>query len=92
VLLAWARLVGYRRVWLPGRVADLDGELAQAAAATADCPTCGAHWEDATFGFWEGVRAAGWFPATCLACGGSLPEWSLAGAGAGTSSCASVRS
>jgi hypothetical protein len=93
-LLAWARLVGYRRVWLPGRVADLAGDLAQAGVAGVDCPTCGARWQDATIGFWEGVRAAGWFPATCLACGGSLPEWSPGGgAGAATAatSCDSVR-
>jgi hypothetical protein len=93
-LLAWARLVGYGRVWLPGRVADLEGDLAHAGVAAAECPTCGARWEDATIGFWEGVRAAGWFPATCLACGGSLPEWSIAGgagAAAETSSCEGVR-
>ena len=74
-LLSWAALVGYRRVWLPGRVADCDGSLAPIGTAVSDCPNCGAHWEDGTIAFWARVRAVGWFPGTCLACGGSLPEW-----------------
>jgi hypothetical protein len=77
-LLGWAALTGYRRVWLPGRVVDLDGALAEVAPAATDCPTCGAHWHDEGVAFWERVRAAGWFPGTCLACGGSLPEWIVA--------------
>jgi hypothetical protein len=74
-VLAWASLVGYRRVWLPGRVVDLADALAPCATAASDCPTCGAHWEDGALSFWETVRGDGWFPGTCLACGGSLPEW-----------------
>jgi hypothetical protein len=76
-LLRWAALVGYRRVWLPGRVVDCEDALAPVATAATDCPTCGAHWEDGTVAFWTQVRATGWFPGTCLACGGSLPEWSI---------------
>jgi hypothetical protein len=74
-LLAWAAVVGYRRVWLPGRVVDLGDELAPLARASVRCPTCGASWEDETVVFWERVRRDGWFPGLCLACGGSLPEW-----------------
>jgi hypothetical protein len=91
-LLAWARRVGYRRVWLPGRVVELAGELATTGVAAVDCPTCGAHWEDGAIAFWEGVRANGWFPATCLACGGSLPEWAPVGSAAAQDSCDRVRS
>jgi hypothetical protein len=75
VLLAWAAVVGHRRVWLPGGVVDLSGELAPLARAGVRCPTCGASWEDDTVVFWERVRRDGWFPGRCLACGGSLPEW-----------------
>jgi hypothetical protein len=76
-LLRWAASAGYRRVWLPDRVVDLDGVLAPAGTAAVECPTCGARWEDGGISFWERVREVGWFPGTCLACGGSLPEWSL---------------
>jgi hypothetical protein len=80
-LLRWAALAGYRRVWLPARVVDFEGHLAQVAAAAVDCPTCGAHWRDGSVDFWERVRATGGFPGTCLACGGSLPEWTVAADG-----------
>ena len=43
--------------------------------AIVDCPSCGAQWEDGSAHFWARVRANGWFPARCPACGGSLPEW-----------------
>jgi hypothetical protein len=76
-VLRWAATVGYRRVWLPSRMVDLDG-FAQFSAAAVDCPTCGARWEDQTVDFWENVRRNGWFPGFCLACGGSLPEWEIA--------------
>ena len=76
-LLRWAALAGYRRVWLPGRLVALDGASAAIGDATVDCPMCGAHWEDAEVSFWETVRRHGWFPGTCLACGGSLPEWAV---------------
>jgi hypothetical protein len=74
-LLAWARTVGYRRVWLPGRVVDLDVADAPVGPAETACPTCGLEWRDDTPEFWHGVRRAGAFPGYCLACGGSLPEW-----------------
>jgi hypothetical protein len=75
-ILRWSATAGYRRVWLPGRVVDLGDALPALGAAAVDCSTCGAHWEDGTVEFWERVRRTGWFPGTCLACGGSLPEWS----------------
>ena len=75
-LLAWAARAGYRRVWLPDRVVEVRA-LAQTGWAAATCPTCGARWEDGGPYFWETVRHDGWFPASCLACGGSLPEWEL---------------
>lgn len=59
------------------RVVSLD-ELAPFGPVAVECPTCGARWEDGALGFWEHVRRDGWFPGACLACGGSLPEWSPA--------------
>ena len=73
-LLRWAPTVGYTRVWLPGRVVDFS-EPAPLGRAIVDCPSCGAQWEDGSAHFWARVRANGWFPARCPACGGSLPEW-----------------
>jgi transposase len=77
-LLRWAARVGYRRVWLPGRVVDLAHVLPFLGWAAVTCPTCGARWEDGSIEFWEAVRRDGWFPGSCLACGGSLPEWDVA--------------
>jgi hypothetical protein len=76
-ILRWAPTAGHRRVWLPNRVVDLDEALAAIGTAAVDCPTCSAHWEDGAVAFWGRVREDGWFPGTCLACGGSLPEWAV---------------
>jgi hypothetical protein len=74
-LIAWAATVGYRRIWLPTRVMDLDPAACELGVAATRCPTCHLEWRDETADFWGGVRAAGAFPGYCLACGGSLPEW-----------------
>jgi hypothetical protein len=76
-LLAWAAVVGYRRVWLDDRVVDLTADPAVVGRARVRCPTCGARWEDERPEFWDLVRDSGWFPPSCLACGGSLPEWEV---------------
>jgi hypothetical protein len=76
VVLRWAPAVGWRRVWLPGRVVDFEAP-APLGRALVDCPACGARWEDESARFWERVRTNGWFPARCLACGSSLPEWTV---------------
>jgi hypothetical protein len=76
VILRWAPSAGWRRVWLPTRVVDFDAP-APLGFALVDCPACGARWEDGSARFWERVRGNGWFPGRCLACGGSLPEWSV---------------
>jgi len=75
-LVAWAGRVGYHRVWLPDGVVELDA-LADVRWASVTCPACGARWEDGGPAFWEMVRGDGWFPASCLGCGGSLPEWEV---------------
>ena len=76
VIVAWARRVGYRRVWLPDEVIELEGEPAGGAAKVL-CRSCGARWEDESHNFWLRVREQGHFPGYCPACGGSLPEWEL---------------
>lgn len=73
-LARWAALVGYRRLWLPDRVIELDPSAAPRTAAV-ECPTCTATWSDGSESFWAMVRANGHFPGYCPACGGSLPEW-----------------
>lgn len=75
-VLAWARRTGYGRVWLPDEVVELPGEV-PAARAHVECPTCGLEWEDESVRFWESVSRDHLFPAYCVACGGSLPEWEV---------------
>jgi hypothetical protein len=73
-LTRWAALVGYRRLWLPDRVLELDPPGSRRTAAV-ECPTCTATWSDGSDSFWATVHANGHFPGYCPACGGSLPEW-----------------
>jgi hypothetical protein len=73
-LARWAAVVGYRRLWLPDRVLELEPPPAL-GTATVRCPTCTATWADGSESFWATVRANGHFPGYCPACGGSLPEW-----------------
>lgn len=77
-LVRWARVTGYRRIWLPGEVVELPGEVPAEASAEVRCPTCLAEWEDDTPEFWHGVDANGYFPGFCPVCAGSLPEWRVA--------------
>ena len=44
-LVAWARSVGYSRIWLPDEVLDLRGEPAGGTARVL-CRSCGVRWED----------------------------------------------
>lgn len=74
-LVAWAQTVGYRRIWLPGRVVEPESDAGLAGRAAVECPTCGARWSDDSPDFIAATRDRGWFPAACCACGGSLPEW-----------------
>jgi hypothetical protein len=74
VLTDWAALVGYRRVWLPHAVLDLEPPP-PVGTASVRCPTCTSVWADDSEGFWATVRRSGHFPGYCPACGGSLPEW-----------------
>jgi hypothetical protein len=76
-LLAWAELVGYSRVWLPDQVVDFPDSLVPVGEAEVECPTCGITWTDCSPDFWAGVRRYRYFPGSCLACNGSLPEWQL---------------
>jgi hypothetical protein len=81
VLADWAALVGYRRLWLPDRVIDLDPPP-PVGTASVRCPTCTSVWADDSARFWTVVRKCGHFPGFCPACGGSLPEWRLGRAAA----------
>jgi hypothetical protein len=77
VLAEWAALVGYRRLWLPDRVVELDPPP-PVGTARVQCPTCTSVWADDSESFWAMVRRNGHFPGYCPACGGSLPEWRTA--------------
>jgi len=81
VLAAWAALVGYRRLWLPDSVVELEPPP-PVGTASVRCPTCTSVWADDSARFWTVVRESGHFPGFCPACGGSLPEWRLARPGA----------
>ena len=73
-LTEWARVVGYRRLWLPDRVEELDGLPALAPARTK-CSACETSWAEESPDFWKIVVQAGHFPAICPLCGGDLPQW-----------------
>jgi hypothetical protein len=79
-LAEWAALVGYRRLWLPDGVLELEPPPPVGTAAVR-CPTCTSVWADDSTGFWATVRANGHFPGYCPACSGSLPEWQPVRAG-----------
>jgi hypothetical protein len=81
VLTEWAALVGYRRLWLPDRVVELDPPP-PVGTATVRCPTCASVWADSSPDFWALVRRNGCFPGYCPACGGALPVWRPARAAA----------
>jgi|GEM_PF-2888325 len=78
ILIEWARTVGYERVWLPDQVVDLEAGPAVVGLAKVNCRTCGARWQDSSPDFWLKVRDNGYFPASCPACGDSLPEMTVA--------------
>ena len=71
----WARDVGYRRLWLPGEVIELDGP--QEAPAATRCAGCAVRLHDAAPDFWSAVRSLGRFPSACPICGGDLPQWQV---------------
>ena len=77
ILIDWARTVGYERIWLPDRVVDIEAEPAIVGVAKVNCRTCGALWQDSSTDFWLKVRDNGFFPASCPACGDSLPEMTV---------------
>lgn len=76
-ITAWARRVGYSRIWLPGQVLEIEGGPV-GGEAKVRCRSCGARWEDESHSFWLRVRDEGHFPGSCPACGDSLPEWEVA--------------
>ena len=70
---AWARDVGYRRLWFPDAVVELPGP--GEGQAETRCRSCGVRLCDAGADFWQRVRRAGRFPAACPLCGADLPQW-----------------
>ena len=76
LLIRWAGLVGYTRVWLPDRVVEPATPTAL-GRARVECPSCGADWEDSSAEFWAQVHSDGHFPNSCPLCAGDLPQWWL---------------
>jgi hypothetical protein len=73
VIVDWAGVVGYRRVWFSDELVELPGPVE--GVADTRCSGCAARFVDAEPGFWAHVRTAGRFPAMCPLCGGDLPQW-----------------
>jgi hypothetical protein len=91
VLGDWAALVGYRRLWLPDSMVELEPPP-PVGTASVRCPTCTSVWADDSPRFWTVLRESGHFPGFCPACGGSLPEWRLVPAAAPRGTAAGRRS
>lgn len=72
-LVGWAQTAGYRRLWLPDRVVDLERVLGCRVASQCGC--CRARFSDDSPDFWLMVRTTGCFPTQCLVCGSDLPQW-----------------
>ena len=77
VLRTWAGDLGYRRIWLPDRVVELETDPERLERASVSCPTCRSRWSDGTPEFWHMVREAGMFPKWCPMCGCELPQWTV---------------
>lgn len=77
LLTTWAEDVGYRRLWLPDFVVELEPHPERLERAAVRCPTCRAHWSDGTPEFWLLVRGAKVFPKWCPLCGCELPQWQV---------------
>ena len=73
----WPRGKRGRTLMAADQVVDTEAEPAIVGVAKVNCRTCGAHWEDSSTDFWLKVRDNGFFPASCPACGDSLPEMTV---------------
>jgi hypothetical protein len=77
-ITGWAASLGYRRVWLPDEIIELDGaDVAAGERASTRCRTCRTRWEDDDPDFWLTARRWGIFPLVCPLCGGDLPQWQV---------------
>lgn len=74
-LCGWAASVGYRRIWFPDEVVDL--EPLPPTVARVRCTGCRSAMEDGSPAFWAHVRLTGAFPSMCVLCGSDLPQWSV---------------
>jgi hypothetical protein len=74
-IVAWARDVGYRRVWLHDEPVELPGPAEH--DADTRCNGCAIRLYDGGPAFWEHVRELGRFPGTCALCGSDLPQWRI---------------
>ncbi len=73
-LTSWAQALGYRRLWLPDNVIDIEVADGPKSYGTT-CPTCHAEWSDDSPEFWQASVRQGSFPAFCWVCGGLMPQW-----------------
>ena len=73
-LSAWARGVGYQRVWFEGEVVEL--LPAPGGMVRTRCTGCGQRFIDGRSSwFWNNVRRSGTFPVACSLCGSHMPQW-----------------
>lgn len=73
----WAASVGYRRLWLPDGLLELEAIVSDEDRASVKCTTCGHTWSDGGSQFWSMVFEQRAFPIFCPLCGGDLPQWRL---------------
>lgn len=74
-IASWAELVGYRRIWFPETVRELDPAARAIGPAEVDCLGCGVTLHGSGYEFWLATRERKTFPPLCPVCGFTLPQW-----------------
>lgn len=78
LIMNWARLTGYRRLWLEPEIVEFEALADPAQQAAVSCAWCGSRWCGRGQDFWATVWERHRFPRTCRLCGCRLIEWSVA--------------
>ncbi len=74
-IVEWAELAGYKRVWLPGKLVELDPDPAPQGQLHTRCTGCRGRLVEAAESLTSFSRVYGFFPLVCPLCGCDMPQW-----------------